>query len=181
MNDRRDVPGDRVVRLGWDGQEERGPWLSPIGIFLVILGGLLLLDQVLPQARLVGSAVVLAIGIALLVRWAMRRSTLSLYAGAIVVALALPPLLEELGAIRGPGWGTLFLGIALLAIALIRGAERGGWGWQLTVGTVLAVIGGLQIAAREIAGLPSPGQLVWPVLLVGLGLIVILRGVARPR
>ena len=63
----------------------------------------------------------------------------------------------------GPGVGTLCLGIAFLFIAAVRAATRGGWGWQLALGAILALIGASSLA------LPDLTDLVWPVLLVVLG------------
>ena len=176
-DDRSGLTNVRVVRLGWGGPGGRDDrWgISPLGLFLIILGGLLLVETLLPEIRIVGSALVVAVGVAALARWAVERRTWALYAGSVLVALGLPGLLSDVGAISGPGWGTLALGVAFLWIAVVRAAERGGWGWQLTFGAILAFIGGSQIAVRQVPGLPAPGQIVWPILLLGLGVLLIMR------
>ncbi len=44
----------------------------------------------------------------------------------------------------------------------------------------MAVLGGVQAAGSVIPGFPTLGQLVVPVLLGGLGLIVLVRALRRP-
>ena len=118
-------PAVRFYRWEWGPDDTRRPGLPWIGIFLLVFGGLLLVQQVFPAFKAVGSVVVLAIGIAFLVRWAMDRGTGSLYAGAIITALAVPGLLNAAG-IDANGLGTFSLGVAFLFIALVR-ASHGGW------------------------------------------------------
>lgn len=169
-------PGRAEVRVHqwyWrDAQPGRaGP--SWLGLFLVVLGGLLLLEQLSPETRGAGHLVVLALGLAFLASWAVGRRAISLYAGAILTAVALPGVLDAVGLVSGPGWGTLFLGLAFLFVAAVRAAGRGGFGWQLWIGAILAVIGGSQVASQ------STARLLWPALLVALGLIVLARGMGR--
>jgi hypothetical protein len=169
--------GDVVRVYGWQwGPDERQrPGLPWIGIFLVVFGALLLLERFVPQFRLAGSAFLLAVGIVFLARWAVERGSASLYAGAIITALALPGVLEASGILRGPGLGTLCLGLAFLFIALVRYTTRGGLGWQAWVGALLVVIGGAQVA------LPGLGGLVLPTLLVVFGLLLVFGGVLPGR
>jgi hypothetical protein len=146
------------------------PW---IGIFLLVFGGLLLLQALYPQFQGAGSMFFVAVGVAFLISWALRRGTGSLYAGAIITALALPSVLSSLDIISGPGWGTLSLGLAFLFIALVRAVGHGGIGWQAWVGGILAILGATQVAV------PAFGELFWPLLVPALGVIVIaasLRG-----
>lgn len=151
------------------------PRLPLIGVFLVLFGGLLLLGQFFPGARLIGSGLVVAVGLALLAAWAVRRTgVLGLYAGVILTALSLPNLLRDLGLIGGgSGWGTLFLGLGFITIALVRASDRGGTGWQMIVGIVLTLLGGIQVFARQLPGSPTIDGLLWPavILLVGVWLI----------
>jgi hypothetical protein len=159
-----------IHSMAWewgDAQHRRGlPWL---GIFLIVFGALLLLRYALPAYAGVGSLITLALGIALLLKWAIDRSTPALYAGALVSALGAPNLIEATGVVAGPGLGTLCLGIAFLAIAGIRAATGGGVGWQAYLGLILAVVGGSQLAVPAISGL------VLPALLVVGGLFLITR------
>jgi hypothetical protein len=145
------------------------PW---IGIFLVVFGALLLVQQAYPEFEVLGSLFVLAIGIAFLVRWAVDRGTGSLYAGAVITALAAPGVLNAIGVVAN-GLTTLSLGVAFLFIAAVRAASGGGWGWQLWFGGLVALVGGVNASS------PAVGGLVVPVLLVVLGATLLLRDAGR--
>lgn len=162
-------PGFRAYRWEWGPDDARRPGLPWIGIFLLVFGGLLLLQQALPEFRSAGSVVVLAIGLAFLVKWAIDRGTGSLYAGAIITALAVPGLLNA-AHIEAEGLSTFSFGVAFLFIALVRLATGGGWGWQLWFGGLLALLGAVSIAGGSFGGYAVP------VLLVALGAVMILRG-----
>jgi hypothetical protein len=165
-------PGDPPVHVygwAWGPDDARRPGLPWIGIFLLVFGVLLLIQQAYPEFRSAGSVVVLAIGLAFLVRWVLERRTGSLYAGAIITALAAPGLVQAAG-FDADGLTTFSLGIAFLFIAAVRAATGGGAGWQLWLGGLLAIVGGASIANTSIAGL------LIPILLVALGLLLILRG-----
>jgi hypothetical protein len=171
------APGEGNVRVytwEWGTDDQHRPGLPWIGIFLLVFGGLLLLQQLFPQFQAVGSVIVLAIGLAFLVKWAVDRGAGSLYAGAIITALALPGLLNAAG-IEANGLMTFFLGVAFLFIAAVRLATGGGLGWQLWFGGLLAVIGGAQIANAPLGGY------ILPVILVALGLLLIVRGAGGSR
>ncbi|MBA2380806.1 MAG: hypothetical protein H0V73_01730 [Chloroflexi bacterium] len=176
MNDRRmpAEPGPRAWAWRWGPDEERRPGLPWIGIFLVMFGGLLLLERALPDYRRLGDVAVLAAGVASLVAWLLRRSSIALYAGAFLTALALPGTIQSLGHPLGPGWGTLLFGLAFLFIAAIRAAQSGGVGWQALYGSILVLVGGSVIVKPDLAGIA------WPIILVAIGLLLLLRG-ARTR
>lgn len=176
---RGDVIGGGVHVYSWEWTDiggprgrSRVPWF---GIFLVVFGGLLLLQQVLPTFKAAGSILFLAVGVAFLVSWAVNRGMGSLYLGSIITALAAPGILEATGVISGPGVGTLSLGVAFLLIALVRAASGAGWGWQAVLGVILVAIGGSSLAV------PGISDLVWPVLLVVIGLIVLARSSSGRR
>ena len=184
-DDRRDPPlsgevydssGVRVYSWEWSdiGGPRGGSRLPWFGIFLVVFGALLLLKQVFPALDTAGSLLFLAIGVAFLVSWLVNRGLGSLYLGSIITALAAPGLLEAAGVISGPGVGTLCLGLAFLFIALVRGASGAGWGWQLVLGVILFAIGASSVA------LPNVGDLIWPITLVVLGVVVLVRAM-QPR
>ncbi len=162
----------RVHHWEWGPDGARRPGLPWIGVFLVVFGGLLLVQQLYPGSESLGSLLVLAIGLAFLVKWVVGRGTGSLYAGAIITALAVPGLLEAAG-IEADGLGTFSFGIAFLFIAAVRAASGGGWGWQLWFGGLLALVGGVSI------GSPTSGGLIAPILLVALGAVLLLRGIGR--
>jgi len=166
------APGDQGVRVytwEWGPEEGRRPGLPWIGIFLLVFGGLLLVQQLFPQARALGSLVFVAIGLAFLVKWAIDRGTGSLYAGAIITALAAPGLIEEVTNATYDGLGTLCLGLAFVGIAAVRAASHGGVGWQAWFGGLLAIIG---VAEMVTLGF---GDLLVPIVLVLLGLVLVLR------
>ena len=167
-------PPIRVYQWEWGTDNEHRPGLPWIGIFLLVFGGLLLLQQVFPQFAAVGSVIVLAIGLAFLVKWAMDRGTASLYAGSIITALAVPGLLEAAG-IEADGLTTFSLGMAFLFIAAVRLVTGGGVGWQIWFGGLLAVIGGAQIANTPLGGY------ILPIVLVGLGILLVARGTGSGR
>ena len=172
--DDRPTPAERGVRVygwQWGRDEERRPGLPWIGVFLLVFGGILLMEQALPQYRRIGDTALLAAGLASLAVWVMRRRTIALYAGAFLTALALPGTIEAFqGRDLGPGWGTLFFGLAFLFIAVVRAWRGGGLGWQGLYGGILVLIGGSQIAKPDLAAIA------WPILLVIVGAFLLIRG-----
>ena len=163
---------DDRYRWEWGPGNGRRPGLPWIGIFLLVFGGLLLVQQAYPELESAGSILVLAIGLAFLLKWAIDRGTGSLYAGAIITALAAPGLLNAAG-VQANGLGTFSFGIAFLFIAGVRAASGGGFGWQLWFGGLLALVGGVSI------GSPAAGGLIVPLTLVALGAALVLRGAGR--
>ena len=170
------IPGEdiRVHTWEWGPDQARRPGLPWIGIFLLVFGGLLLVQQLFPEARSMGSVFVLAVGLAFLIKWAMDRGTGSLYAGAIITALAAPGVLEAVG-YEADGLGTFCLGVAFLAIAAVRAASGGGWGWQAIIGGLLALLGGVNMITPEVGGL------ILPVALIALGAVLMFGGLGRRR
>jgi len=166
------APGEADVKVytwEWGPDQARRPGLPWIGIFLLIFGGLLLLQQVFPQFEDLGSVLVLAIGLAFLVKWAIDRGTGSLYAGAIITALAAPGVINAIG-YDVDGLGTFCFGIAFLFIAAVRVASGGGWGWQAMFGGLLVLLGGVNMITPEIGGL------IVPLALVVIGAVLIFGG-----
>jgi hypothetical protein len=161
--------GGWVHSWEWGPDQTRRPGLPWIGIFLLVFGGLLLVQQLYPDAKAFGSLLVLAIGLAFLIRWAMTRGTGSLYAGAIITALAVPGALTEAGLAR-EGLGTLSLGVAFLFIAAVRAASGGGIGWQAWFGGLLALLGAVNLVTPEVGGLIVPG------ILIALGVALVFGG-----
>jgi hypothetical protein len=160
----------------WGNDEARRPGLPWIGIFLVVFGGLLLLQQALPEYRGLGNVVILAAGIASLIAWAVRRGTVALYAGAFLTALAAPGTYEAAtGTDLGPGWGTFCFGVAFLFIAVVRAVRGGGWGWQLLWGGVLVALGGVEITQPDVAGIALP------LIIVAIGVLLLVGSRDRGR
>ena len=167
MDDRRGV---EVYSWRWGPDGDRRPGLPWIGIFLVVFGGLLLVERALPEYKQLGNIVVLAAGIASLLAWVISRGTGALYAGAFLTAAALPATIEGLTGETGEGWGTLSFGLAFLFVALVRAWRGGGWGWQALFGAVLVVIGASRFAIPDVAAIALP------LILVALGGWLLLRG-----
>ena len=72
-------------------------------------------------------------------------------------------------------FATFCLGVAFLFIAAVRAATKGGLGWQFLFGGVLLVVGAVNIAFANI------GDYLVPLVLLGLGAIILVRGVADRR
>ena len=167
----RQVSGPvRVYGWSWGPDESRRPGLPWIGVFLIVFGGLLLVEALLPEYKSLGDVALLAAGIASLVVWAIRRGTLWLYAGAFLTALALPGTIEALGVPLGPGWGTFFFSLAFLLVAVVRWSRGGGVGWQALYGSILLVIALSEILQPNLAGIA------WPLILVAVGALLLVRG-----
>ena len=167
-----DRPPVRVYAWNWGGEEDSRPGLPWIGVVLVVFGLLLLIDRLLPEYQ-VTDWLLLAVGVVFLARWVVERGTAWLYAGAVVTALAAPDLIEAAGLAAGDGLGTFCLGLAFAGIALVRWQTTRGIGWQAWLGAILIVWGASRMA------LPDVGQLLLPALLVGFGLLLVVRGLQR--
>ncbi len=165
-------PGVTFGTWEWGPGTDRRPGLPWFGIFLLVFGALLLIEQLVPEFEDLGSGLVLAVGLAFIVKWIVDRGVGSLYAGAIITALATPGVLNALG-IEADGLTTLSLGIAFLFLAVVRATSGGGIGWQATVGGLLTLLGAISALT------PSIGGLVIPALLVALGVVLLARG-GRP-
>jgi hypothetical protein len=144
-----------------------------VGIFLIVLGIILAAGQLFPAAQVGASAFFLAVGLVLVVAGIRDRGGLALYAGVFVTALALADLLSSAGLIRGAGWGTLFLGVGVMAIALIRSSAGRRRGWAVLIGALLVLWGGSSIAVSNLA-FPAD-RLVGPLLIVLLGIYIVTR------
>jgi hypothetical protein len=162
----------KVYTWEWGPDQARRPGLPWIGIFLLVFGGLLLLRQVFPEARSLGSLITLAVGIAFLIKWAIDRGTGSLYAGALITALAVPGVLNDAG-VDVDGLGTFCFGVAFLFIAAVRAASGGGFGWQAWFGGLLVLLGGVNMLSPDIGGL------IVPVTLVAIGAVLVFGGAFR--
>ena len=173
---RQDPP--KVVRVnGWSGDGSwpgSRPGVSTVGIFLVILGIFLAAGQLFSQAQIGASAFFLAVGLVLLLVGIRDRSDLALYSGALVTAIALADLLGSLSLIHGTGWSALFLGVGVVAIALIRSSAGRRLTWTLGIGGLLILWGGADVLATNFSNFPTD-RLIGPLLIVLLGLYIVTR------
>jgi hypothetical protein len=179
---RQDPP--RAVRVdGWS-TDDRWPGsrsgIRLVGFFLIVLGLLFGAGQLFSQAQIGASGFFLAVGLVLVFVGFRDRSDLALYAGVFVSALAFANLLSATGTIHGSGWGTLFLGLGVAAVALIRSSAGRRWSWTLGFGAFLALWGGSDVFASN-TGVPTD-RLIGPLLIVLLGLYIVTRSTgARDR
>ena len=165
----REPGGVRSYTWVWGREDDRGPRLPWIGIFLVIAGALLLVERLANQYLVPANLVVLAAGFTFIIVWLVRRSTFALYAGAFLTASAIPGLVEGLGYNSPTGLGTLCYGLAFLFIAVVRMRRGGGLGFQAILGGALALLGASQLA------LPASADLILPIVLVIVGLVLLTR------
>ncbi len=174
-------PGASGFVRGWNWSQDPRPGLPWIGLVLVLFGGLLLLGEFVPGFHVAGPALGVAAGLAFLIAWISNRGRWGLYPGIIVLAISLPGFLIDLGVLRdAPGWTTLFLGVGLLSVGIARLAGHGGLGWQAILGTLLVLGGGDDVARTLAPNVPSIDAIVFPVLIVVVGLLILVRS-ARPR
>jgi hypothetical protein len=157
----------------WGPEEDRRPRVPWIGLFILLYGVLLLVQQLAPDYFVATNLAVLAAGLAFLIVWLIQRGTFPLYAGAFLTASTIPSLFASAGYELGAGFGTICYGAALLFIALVRATRGGGIGWQAVIGVLLVALGGSQMAV------PDAAQLVLPLLLVVFGLLLLTR--ERPQ
>jgi hypothetical protein len=109
----------------------------------------------------------------LLLVWIRDHSETALVLGLIVTALAMSDLLTGIGVLKGGGWGTTFLGIGALLLALVRARAGKSWAWAVILGGLLLLGGGSEVVATYSD--VSLGRLVGPLLLVLIGLWLIAR------
>src|SRR3970040_2801986 len=85
-------PTVRVYDWQWGAEESRRPHLSWIGVFLVVFGGLLILENSVYGD--LGNIAVLAAGLASLLAWVVRRGTVALFFGAVLTAAGVTGAIE---------------------------------------------------------------------------------------
>ena len=128
-----------------------------------------------PARRVVALAGAVLLGLGL----TRRRGAWTIYVGAVVLAGGLAGLGQAAGLLPGGGWTTLAIGIALLGLAAYR-SRRGPGARPLAV--VVRAPRRPSAACRPpgsvIPGFPTLGQLALPLLLAGLGAVVIARALA---
>jgi hypothetical protein len=166
----------RIDAWGFEGSwggTRRGGRVPLLGIFLIALGLFLAAGEFFPQAQIGASAFFLVVGLLLVLTGLRDRSDLALYVGVVIAALALSDLLSGLGLIHGHGWGTFFLGVGVVGLALIRSRTGRSWGRAVIVGALLALWGGSEVATSYLS--LDLDRLVVPVLIVLLGLYIIRR------
>jgi len=145
-----------------------------LGVLLVVLGVLLGAGQLFREAQVGASGFFLVVGIVLVAVGARDRSDLALYVGLFLSALALSDLLSSAGLVHGSGWGTLFLGLGVMGVALVRSSAGKRLSWPLGIGAALALWGGSEVVASNVKDFPAD-RLIGPLLIVLLGLYIVTR------
>ena len=151
----------------WTSGRRGFSWL---GILLVVLGVALLVQQLLPGVTFT-SLLLAALAVAFGAAWLIGG-----WKGATLPTLALGAwagarILAELGYLTGDGWSALFVGLALIAAWAIGQLQQVRRAWALWVGLALVVFGGA--ALTDV--LPGGWGVLWPLVLVGLGVYLLAR------
>ncbi len=167
-----------VWGTGWYGTARvRGPAFPWAGAILVLLGVAFLLHQLDPRLDAWG-LVTFALGVALVVAWLARRSRIALWPGAILLGYGAAVLLLGLGVLSGNGWTTLGVGVGFLAGWLASWVRGGTSTWPLLIAGLFVLVGAGQLAA-ELPELQGLDRYVAPVIVIGLGALLILSGMRR--
>jgi hypothetical protein len=147
------------------------------GIVLVAIGLFLLAAQVVPD---IGRLIPLILGIILLAMFAARREYGLLIAGCIVGGVGIGVVLQgmasgtEAGGIVLVSLGLGF--VAIYAISLLLGLPEAHW-WPLVPGGIMTFIGAVLLSGRVVDDVFRW----WPLVLVALGVLVMVRAVVSRR
>lgn len=152
--------------------QRRDQWVG--GAVLIAIGAGLLLGQLVEDAE---QFILLGIGLALLVLFAVSRNPGALIGGGIVTGLGAGVLVaaNTEGDIAGAavmfGLGLGFIGVWLVG-QLMRIKETTIW--PLIPGAILVVLGFVVLAGSETA---QAFELLWPVALIAMGVVVLVAAV----
>jgi len=146
-----------------------------LGLFLLVLGLALLVDQLTPVSfsAIVLGALAAAFGAAWVVwhmRWAVTPTI-------VLVALFLPDLLGDLGVLVGDGWTSLALAVAFGIVWLIGRSQGRTRRWQVWLAIFFGLVGVTQLS-DQVPWLPDL-DVFWPLLFIAVGLVFVLD--ARTR
>jgi hypothetical protein len=148
-----------------------------LGLILIGLGAIFLLDRLVPD---IGGYVPLIVGLGLFVAFLATRAYGFLIPAGIVSGVGAGILLQQ--TYDQGGIFLLALGAGFASIWLIGSLFRlreNHW-WPLIPGGILATIGLVDLA-DESGQLADVLDIGWPVLLVVVGLLVIIRALAQRR
>lgn len=171
------VPDEEPPRIevwSWTTETNARAGIPVLGIVLVILGLLFLLQQLVPGTSFWAWAALALGGVGVAVWLFDRRRTGMLQVGLVLVAAGIASPLEAIGLISGDGWSTLFVGITLLVIGIVRRTR--GIPWQVWVGGLLALIGASQTVFQDVEG-----GWIFPAAVIAVGALLILRATRQPR
>ena len=151
-----------------------GSWVG--GVILIAIGLAFLVGQLIPNG---GRYVVVIVGGAFLMSALATREYGLLVPGGIVTGVGIGILLEASEAGRGSsGLFLLSLGLGFISIwvvgSLLRMPENHPW--PFIPGLILASLGAVAFAGTRYADAARIG---WPVILIVLGLVVVVRAAGR--
>jgi hypothetical protein len=168
MSDQEQPKAVRINSWGFETGRDSGRRAVPLlGIFLIVVGLLLVAGQLFKELQFGASAFFLALGIIFIAAGLRDRNDVALVAGLFISAIALAGLLSDARVISGDGWGTLFLGVGFLAVGAIRASTHRGWRWATAVGFLFVFWGGGQVASGYYK--VDVDRLIGPLVLVFLG------------
>jgi hypothetical protein len=148
---------------------------SWLGIGLLVVGGYLVLSWIVPGIAILGSLALAAAGIALLyLHLARGGAPWTLYAGAVLTGMGAARIVGALLPGEWRGTTAIGVGVAFLAIGYLRHTQAGGYGWQGVVGGAALGLGLVQMVLGWLPGTPGLFDLLSPVVLLGLGVLVLL-------
>lgn len=183
----REQPAAADAATGWSGRDRGG---LVAGAVIIGLGVFFLLTQFVPD---VGRAIPLLIGLIFLAAFAVRREYGFLVPGCIIGGVGVGVLLEDVVSDAWSGAVVLLSiaggfiaiwAISALVHALDRDWPRGEsrdvakamW-WPFIPGGILALVALFVIADEQ--GLDTDVLRWWPLVLIGIGLIVIVANLSR--
>jgi hypothetical protein len=145
------------------------------GLVVAGVGLFLLAGEVEPD---IGRFVTLFIGLALLAVFVIRREYGFLVPGSILTGIGIGIALEpatngdiESGVMMLSLAGG-FLGIWLLG--LLYRLPQNHW-WPLIPGGILTLVGLVQVSRTDVGGVLR----LWPVILIAIGVVILMRAIAR--
>jgi hypothetical protein len=154
-----------------------GTW---IGIGLLVVGGYLVASLLVPGIELAGSLLLLAAGVVLLAaHFTHRASAWALYVGALLTGIGGLRVVGGFLPFDTEGMTAMGIGLGFLAIAYLRRTQAGGYGWQGVVGVIALGFGLLQFGVGLLPGDTGLLDLVVPVVVIGLGGLILLRLTGR--
>lgn len=148
--------------------QRRDQWVG--GAVLIAIGAGLFLGQLVNDAE---QFILLGIGVALLVLFAVSRNAGTLIGGGIVTGLGVGVVIaantdgDTAGAAVLLGLGLGFVGVWLVGTIMRIEETRI---WPLVPGAILVVLGFVVLGGPEAL---TASEWLWPLLLIGLGVVVI--------
>jgi hypothetical protein len=141
-------------------------------VVLLVLGVGLLIELLVPDLSF-GSLVIFALGVAAAAAWLLGGVAIATVPALVLVGWGLAGIGSDLGYLAGDGWGSLFIGIALLIAWALARRQHARREWALVLGLILGVIGLADVADT----LPFDADLaiLIPLAMIAAGVYLIFR------